>query len=257
MEETSKKKSAIDQLPPRFAFWAGVVVAAAVFAIIGFIIMITLVVKGVDLGDGGSSAKTNRADVADDAAAPAVVAPTADAIPTGVIDPESLTNVQGAGDITIVEYSDMECPFCSRFHPTLQQVVAEYDGQVRWAYKHFPLTSIHQSAQKAAEASECAAEQGGFWEFTDYIFANQATLGSGAIQAGAEAASLDLTDFNDCLDSGKYTSVVNADAAEAQGFGGRGTPFSIIIDKDGNILDTISGALDAATVSAQLDTHLN
>lgn len=71
--------------------------------------------------------------------------------------------------ITIVEYSDLECPFCRRFHPTMQQVLKEYDGKVRWVYRHFPLTQIHPSAQAMALASECAAEQGKFWEMIDEI----------------------------------------------------------------------------------------
>jgi protein-disulfide isomerase len=75
--------------------------------------------------------------------------------------------------ITIVEFSDFQCPFCKRFHPSLQQVVDEYKDQVRWVYKHFPIDQIHPQARPAAEAAECAGEQGGskaFWEFSDALF---------------------------------------------------------------------------------------
>lgn len=75
--------------------------------------------------------------------------------------------------ITLVEFSDFECPFCRRFHPTVQQAMAEYGDQIRWVYKHFPLDQIHPQARPAAEASECIAEQKGdegFWQFTDAIF---------------------------------------------------------------------------------------
>lgn len=76
--------------------------------------------------------------------------------------------------VKIVEFSDLQCPFCARFHPTLKQIIQEYDGQVAWVYRHFPLASIHPSARPAAIGSECAAELGGnnaFWKFVDAVFA--------------------------------------------------------------------------------------
>lgn len=82
--------------------------------------------------------------------------------------------------VTIIEYSDYDCPFCSRFHETMKQVVDEYDGQVRWVYRHFPLPQLHPNATAVAEASECVAAQEGedaYWAFSDKYFA---TKGSGA-----------------------------------------------------------------------------
>lgn len=75
--------------------------------------------------------------------------------------------------IKIVEFSDLECPFCQKFHPTVKQIVEDYDGQVTWVYRHFPLESIHSYARPAAEASECVAELGGndaFWQYLDLLF---------------------------------------------------------------------------------------
>lgn len=80
---------------------------------------------------------------------------------------------RGTGKVTLVEYSDFQCPFCQRAFPTVQKILSEYDGEVLFAYKHFPLTSIHPHAQKAAEASECARDQDKFWEFHDKLFATQ------------------------------------------------------------------------------------
>ncbi|OGG14788.1 hypothetical protein A2773_06840 [Candidatus Gottesmanbacteria bacterium RIFCSPHIGHO2_01_FULL_39_10] len=74
--------------------------------------------------------------------------------------------------VTIVEFSDFQCPFCVRAHPTMKQVLKEYEGKVKLVYKHFPLTSIHPKAEKAAQASECAKDQGKFWEFHDKLFDN-------------------------------------------------------------------------------------
>ena len=85
------------------------------------------------------------------------------------VDPEA-DHIRGDKDaaFTIIEYSDFECPFCSRHHPTLKQLI-EDEPDVNWVYRHFPL-GFHASAQRAAEASECANEQGKFWEYTDMIY---------------------------------------------------------------------------------------
>lgn len=80
---------------------------------------------------------------------------------------------RGSGSVTMIEYSDFQCPFCSRSFPTVQQVLKEYSGKVLFAYKHFPLSQIHPNAQKAAEAAECAKDQGKFWEFHDKLFEDQ------------------------------------------------------------------------------------
>ena len=84
-------------------------------------------------------------------------------------------HIRGSLDapVKIVEFSDLECPFCARFHPTLQQIFDEYEGQVAWVYRHFPLDTLHAKARKEAEATECAAELGGndgFWAYLDRLF---------------------------------------------------------------------------------------
>lgn len=81
-------------------------------------------------------------------------------------------NVRGNQNakITVVEYSDFECPFCQRFHQTMEQVMAKYGGDIKWVYRHFPLDGLHQQARFEANAAECAHEQGKFWEFTDGVF---------------------------------------------------------------------------------------
>lgn len=127
--------------------------------------------------------------------------------------------------VTIVEYSDFECPFCGRAHPTVKQVLDTYKDDVRIVYRHFPL-SFHAQAQKAAEASECAADQGKFWEFHDLVFENQDLLQGGVPQLKKWAAELRLntSKFNSCLDSGEKADKVQSQADEGAALGVTGTP---------------------------------
>lgn len=128
--------------------------------------------------------------------------------------------------ITIVEYSDFECPFCSRAHPTVEQIRSTYGNDVKIVYRHFPL-SFHPQAQKAAEASECAADQGKFWEFHDKVFENQTLLSGGGVaqlKAWAGELKLNQSKFDTCLDSGSKAQMVQADLAQGTQLGVTGTP---------------------------------
>ena len=175
----------------------------------------------------------------------------------GDVDPVTAEDhVRGNPDapIKLIEYSDFECPFCQRFHPTMQQVMDEYGDQVAWVFRHFPLTSIHPNAQKAAEASECVAELGGneaFWDFTDAVFSGagltDTALTSAATQAGVNEAS-----FATCLSSGKYTQKVNDQLASGQKAGVTGTPGTIILTEDGKS-QLIPGALPFEQVKVAID----
>src|SRR3989338_1745810 len=151
--------------------------------------------------------------------------------------------------ITMIEYSDFQCPFCSRHKPTLDKVLADYDGQVRLIYRHFPLTSIHPQAQKSAEASECAGEQGKFWEMHDELFANQTDLAIESLKRYARNISgINGSQFDQCLDSGKYASKINQQAAEAQAGGITGTPGTFVgseLVKGAYPYDTFKQIIDA------------
>lgn len=126
--------------------------------------------------------------------------------------------------VTIVEFSDFECPYCSRFLTTLKSVTEKYRDQVRLVFRQFPLNSIHSSAQKAAEASLCASDQGKFWEMHDLMFADQKNLQIKDLQSKAESAGLDLDIFESCLSSDKYQQRVLQDVAEGSVAGVTGTP---------------------------------
>ncbi len=144
--------------------------------------------------------------------------------------------------VKIVEYSDMECPFCKRFHSTMQQVMDEYgkDGKVAWVYRHFPLDSIHSQARTEAVASECANELGGndaFWKYTDRFFeltpSNNQTNIATVLPQIAREIGLDETKFNSCLASKKYDKHIQDDLDNATATGGNGTPWSIIVTASG------------------------
>jgi protein-disulfide isomerase len=126
--------------------------------------------------------------------------------------------------ITLVEFSDFECPYCESFLPTLKRVQEEYGEQVNVVFLHFPLREIHPNAQKSAEASMCAFEQGKFWEAHDLYFAERANLTVADLKEKAGRLGLDTAAFESCLDSGKYVEYVQADVDTGIAVGVDGTP---------------------------------
>lgn len=156
--------------------------------------------------------------------------------------------------VTIVEYSDFQCPFCQRFHPTMQQILTDYPDKVRWVYKHFPLDQLHLQARPAAEASECVAEQkgnDGFWQFADGLFKNQSRLGESLYKELAGNLGLNLDQFNSCFSSRKYKDKVEADYQEGIKAGVRGTPTSFI---NGEL---VLGAVSYETLKAAVEGALS
>lgn len=125
--------------------------------------------------------------------------------------------------ITIIEYSDYQCPFCGRVTPTLEKLRAAYPDKIRLVFKDFPLPN-HAEAPKASEAAHCASEQGKYWEMHDRLFANQQALGVPALKEHAAAIGLDAAKFAACLDSGKFADIVKADLEEGQKLGIQSTP---------------------------------
>jgi len=163
--------------------------------------------------------------------------------------------------VTIVEYSDFECPFCKSFHPILQKVVEEYGGEVAWVYRHFPLDSIHPKADKEAEAAECANELGGndaFWKYVDRLFEitpSNNNLNSAELPQIAQYIGLDPQAFSECLASGRYTQHVEDDTQSALATGGTGTPWSIIVAADGTKYP-LSGAQPYGSVKQLIELAL-
>lgn len=166
-------------------------------------------------------------------------------------------------ELIIVEYSDTECPFCKQFHVTLKRVMTDYgaSGKVAWVYRHFPIDQLHAKARKEAEATECASELGGsqkFWEFTDLLYAttnSNDSLPPSELPKIAGKVGLNVTEFNKCLASGRYADKVEADYQDAVKAGGRGTPNSIVVAKDGT-KTVIQGAQSYESVKAIIDALL-
>jgi protein-disulfide isomerase len=125
--------------------------------------------------------------------------------------------------ITIVEFSDFECPYCGAAHDTVEQVMSTYAGKVRLVYRQFPL-SFHPHAEKAAEASLCAADQGKFWEYHDVLFKNQKKLDPTDLKAFASEVGMDGQKFGQCLESGDKKKAVDADQQAGLAAGVGGTP---------------------------------
>ena len=139
--------------------------------------------------------------------------------------------------ITIVEFSDYQCPYCSKFEETtFLDLKSKYidTGLIRLVFRDFPLTSIHQYAQKSAEASECADEQGKFWEYHSVLFNNQNALTLADLKKYAVDLKLDATKFDACLDSGKYEDEVQKDMQDGISYGVAGTPAFFV---NGKILE--------------------
>lgn len=164
--------------------------------------------------------------------------------------------------ILLFEYSDLECPFCKRFHPTAKQVVDAYKGQVAWVYRHFPLDQIHSKADKEAEAVECAKDQGGddaFWKLTDKIFevtpANNG-LNLDDLPKLAGEVGLNQSTFKTCLDSGKYADHVEADYQGGIKAGITGTPGNILLDTKTKKTKLIPGALPFDQFKVAIDDLL-
>lgn len=133
--------------------------------------------------------------------------------------------------VAVIEYSDFECPFCGRmFSGTLPKLKENFikTGKIKFVYRHFPLRSIHQNAQKAAEASECADEQGKFWEYHDIIFERQSLLGADKFKSWALELGLNPNQFDSCLDSGKYAERVEGDYSDGISLGVNGTPATFV-----------------------------
>jgi protein-disulfide isomerase len=212
------------------------------------------VIKIGNLTTGGTGVPT-VAQPAQPAGQPAPVQP---------VDVEKLrTDDHVKGDrnarILLIEYSDFECPFCKRFHPTAQQALDQYKGQLAWVYRHFPLTQIHPKAQKLAEASECVYDQGGndgFWKFTDAVFNDPEVPEIASLSALVGEFGFDQTKFKTCLDSGEKAAYISKDTQSGTAAGVSGTPGNILLDTKTGKTVSVPGAVPFEQLKSAIDSLL-
>ncbi len=220
---------------PKNMFYMGLSIGIGASAVAALLVVILFMWSGKSIGSADLGANTQQngqqqqAPEEDPNAAPSVNVKPVD----GARD-----HILGKKDakVTLIEYSDFECPFCARHVPTLKQILKEFPNDVRVVFRHFPLTSIHPLAKKASEASECVAKLGGenkFWQFHDEMFASQ-TAASGRIADEAQIMAVvkkigvSESGVKNCLTSGQMSARVEEDMASGNDIGVRGTPANII-----------------------------
>jgi len=195
--------------------------------VIQLVLSVVMVVQLSSISDNTSVFKA----LVGDAPQPTQAAPSA----PSAQQPSAVTQVSADDDpvkgnknapVTIIEFGDFQCPYCGRFFSdTLPSIEQKYiqTGKVKMVYRDFPL-SFHPEAQPAAEASECADEQGKFWEFHNKIFENQQSMGAASYKQWASEIGLNVNQFNSCVSSGKYKQEVQKDFADGSSYGVSGTP---------------------------------
>jgi protein-disulfide isomerase len=164
--------------------------------------------------------------------------------------------------VKVVEYADLECPYCKTFHTTMHQIMDYYgtSGKVAWVYRPFPLGQLHSKAPKEAEAAECAADQGGdatFYKYLDAVYAvtpGENNLDLAQLPKIAGQLGLNVDTFNQCLNSGKYTKKIQDSYTEAIAQGGQGTPFILLMV--GNEAVTLQGSQPYDSMRAAIDALL-
>lgn len=235
---------------------AGMIIVAALLFAAGFFIG-SLYQENQQLKKGVTVAQPGAA--ADQPTAPQ--GPTAETLATmpAVSDDDYIRGDENA-DVVLVEYSDYECPFCNRFHPTTKQILEEFSN-VALVYRHYPLP-FHPLAQKAAETAECVGKVGGneaFWTYTDSLFAaaekTGGTLSQEMLDEAVTASGASVSQVTTCVESGEMTERVTAQSTTGGTAGISGTPGTIIVVK-GEPKELIPGALPFDQVKAMIEKYL-
>jgi protein-disulfide isomerase len=252
MPKTTEKKE-VPMFMPGGIFQAVVVLVL----VVGAVFLGSLWTKVQYLEKGGApTAGTAPTDVqGTPAPAAAAVAPKVD---------KNKDHIRGDKNarIALVEYSDLECPFCKQFHLTAKQILEEYKGKVMWIYRDYPL-SFHANAQKESEASECVASLGGedaYWKYIDAIYERTTSNGTGfALDSLAPLAGevgVDQSAFQNCLDKGQFTQKVKDELAQGTKEGVTGTPGNILLDTKTGKTQLIPGAIPFDQIKPMIDGML-
>jgi protein-disulfide isomerase/rhodanese-related sulfurtransferase/uncharacterized membrane protein len=181
---------------------------------------------------------------------PPIPQASSQALAEHLVRPDShMTGNLGAA-LTLVEFGDFECPYCSLSEEAARQIRAQYGDRIRFVFRQFPLRKLHPDAERAAEASECAAQQGKFWEAVQKLYAEQADLSVDALKRYAGELGLDASRFDRCLASGETAPRVARDSADGHALGVRATPTFFIGQK------MIEGRVDFAQLSQLVEQEL-
>ncbi len=158
------------------------------------------------------------------------------------IDISPRDNIRGnlrTAELVILEYGDLSSPFSKRFHSVIKQIVDEYDGKVAWVFRHFPIWLKNQGGQREAEATKCVeefSENDVFWDYIDELFVQQDNPNKN-FSAIAEKFGVERSDFDNCFNTGQFTDAVYKERREAINSGGSGSPYSLLVDRNGNVTE--------------------
>ena len=256
MDIIPNKKSFFDLLSSKQAFALGCVATVLVSGTIGCLVLGSYVWKGTGGPSSTTVAAANTAAAVNTAAAAGTASGSLTSAVSGTLAPVTAADhVTGSGDVSLVIYSDFQCPYCKSFDTSIQQVIKEYSTKVKVVFRNFPL-SFHENAMDAAEAAECAGEQGKFWEYAEKLFVNQTTLGEDLYKSIASEVGLNVGTFDTCRSSDKMLTAIQEDQTTASAAGVRGTPASFVIGKDGVAEQVKGGAVPFATLKTLLDQKL-
>jgi len=252
-------------MSPKTGFFAGLGSAFGVFFVIGFFVLLIMVLGGDT--DTAIDDEKNNPEVAGE-----TVPSEPDYTSLPLVELSDSDWIRGNKDakVTIIEYSDIECPYCQRFHESVKEILDLYPNDVNWVYRHLPLPSLHPNSPKDAEAVECVGELGGvekFWEYLDILYASDLS-GSSKLSSLAVGLGINKSGFDACLSSGKYTSKVQSQSDDGAltadvsskmdndptNDGRWGTPFSIIVSSDQKI--PVPGAYPIEYLQQVIDSLL-
>lgn len=162
-------------------------------------------------------------------------------------------------DVILIEYSDLECPYCSSFHETAQQAVEEYGDSIAWVYRHFPLDAIHPRAIPAANAAECVASLGGeeaFWNYIDSIFPNQdSALTDDELRNNAGRVGVDAIEYDSCVKEQRFNQKIEDQYNGGESAGVSGTPANFVVNKNGEVW-SLPGAVPYQDLKDTIDEAL-
>ena len=250
MKEQFQNEDKKSKISPKLSFIFGILAGITLTSFIAFVMTFSLLKSAVNTEEESVDTGEVAGVEVNANTAPTEVEDTAPPSPVDIkITDDDYVKGNKDAKVSIIEYSDFQCPYCGRQKATVDQILADYGDQVSYVFRHFPL-SFHENAQKAGEAYECAAEQGKFWEMHNKLFENQSDLSVDNYKAWAKELGLNTSIFNDCLDSGKYTDKVKNGLTDGTKYGVQGTPATFI---NGQL---ISGAQPYENFKAVIDSLL-